>query len=74
MNYREIIQHAEGNGLVIKIHPLDLAELIDSIGILNATVINATVTDTGVDKSYILIGDKVYYQTTTVPRTGNTIV
>jgi hypothetical protein len=73
MNSREIVQHAEENGLVIKIHPLDMAELLDSLPVCPMDIINANVTDR-VDNQYIIICDKVYYQTTTVPRTGNTIV
>jgi hypothetical protein len=74
---RRKVQHAIANNLVISIHPLDMAELlddpswVDTIDILKTcSVDNETVEST----QHVVIGDKVYYQTTTVPRTGNTIV
>jgi hypothetical protein len=75
---RRIIQDAEGNGAVINIHPLDMAELLmepsfgDTVDIIRATAVDPAV-DTEVKKPYIVIRDKVYFQTADAPRTGNTI-
>ena len=76
---RRIIQDAEGNGAVINIHPLDMAELLmepsfgDMVDIIRATGRCKDV-DSGSQKQYIVIRDKVYFQTTDAPRTGNTIL
>jgi hypothetical protein len=73
---RRIIQHAIGNDLVIRIHPLDMAELICAMPGDSTVDIIATsrIEDKdGTKESHIVIGDKVYIQTTNVPRKGNTI-
>ena len=72
-NLRRTVQDAVGNNTVIKIHPLDLAELIDS---MNTTVdiIRAAVLENAIQTEYLVIDGKVYYQTTTSPRVGNRII
>ena len=67
---RKVVQDAVGNDTVIKIHPLDMAELLNEkpsegkpLDILSCKVVNEHLTDT-----YIIIGNKVYYQTVGVQR------
>ena len=64
---RRVVQDAEGKGTIINIHPLDMAELID--GPLCCEHIYLIK-----EKEYLVIRDKVYFQTTDAPRTGNTIL
>ena len=64
---RRVVQDAEGKGTIINIHPLDMAELID--GPLCCERIYLIK-----EKEYLVIRDKVYFQTTDAPRTGNTIL
>ena len=76
---RRVVQEAEGKGTIINIHPLDMAELLmepsfgDTVDIIRATAVDTAV-DTEVKKEYLVIRDKVYFQTTDAPRTGNTIL
>ena len=76
---RRVVQEAEGKGTIINIHPLDMAELLmepffgDTVDIIRATGRCKDV-DSGSQKQYIVIRDKVYFQTTDAPRTGNTIL
>ena len=76
---RRVVQEAEGKGTIINIHPLDMAELIDGplccerIDLIKATALYDDV-DIQSQKQYIVIRDKVYFQTTDAPRTGNTIL
>ena len=66
---RQKVQHAVGHDEVIKIHPLDMAELMihNTVDIIRASASEPNATE------YVIIGDKVYHQTTSVVRTGNTI-
>ena len=64
---RRVVQEAEGKGTIINIHPLDMAELI--AGPLCCERIYLIK-----EKKYLVIRDKVYFQTTDAPRTGNTIL
>ena len=74
---RRVVQEAEGKGTIINIHPLDMAELIYG-PLCCERIIKATALYEGVDiqgqKEYLVIRDKVYFQTTDAPRTGNTIL
>ena len=67
---RQKVQHAVGHDEVIKIHPLDMAELMMD-GSYN--IIRASASEPTDATEYVVIGDKVYNQTTSVVRTGNTI-
>jgi hypothetical protein len=79
LNFDELellVKTAVENDTVIRIHPLDMAELLDDnssnepIDIINARAFDSD----GTPSSYIIIGDKVYSQTISAVRTGNTII
>ena len=69
---RQKVQHAVGHDEVIKIHPLDMAELLTQ-DTNEIDVLKASTAENGDVTEYVVIGDKVYHQTTSVIRTGNTI-
>ena len=69
---RQKVQHAVGHDEVIKIHPLDMAELMMDGSYNKADIIRASASEPNATE-YIIIGDKVYHQTTSAVRTGNTI-
>lgn len=62
-----LIGRAVENGSVIKIHPLDMLELmiasLDTVDIIQCSVVNEHLMG-----EYTVIGDKVYYQTVAAPR------
>ena len=69
---RQKVQHAVGHDEVIKIHPLDMAELMTQ-DTNEIDVLKASTAENGDVTEYVVIGDNVYHQTTSVIRTGNTI-
>ena len=72
---RRVVQDAEGKGTIINIHPLDMAELIGGpLCCERIYLIKYDDVDIQGQKEYLLIRDKVYFQTTDAPRTGNTIL
>jgi hypothetical protein len=64
---RRLIQKAEEDNSVINIHPLDMTELINELPDSPVDILYAGAL-VGPKKSYVVIGDKVYFQTTNVPR------
>ena len=70
---RQKVQHAVGHDEVIKIHPLDMAELMMDGSYNKADIIRASASEPTDATEYVIIGDKVYHQTTSAVRTGNTI-
>ena len=73
-NVRRTIQEAVDNNTVIKIHPLDLAELFDSMNVGVVDILKTAVLDNDIQTEYLVIDDKVYYQTMIAPRVGNRII
>jgi hypothetical protein len=68
---RRKVQHAIANNLVIDIHPLDMAELLTDLSTVDTIDIIKTCSidnETGQPAQHVVIGDKVYFQTTRVPR------